>query len=96
VAAGDIEFLGKPIKGQGPWDLVMQGLVMVPEGAACFSRMTITENLQMGAVRPQGQGSLRRHRQGVRHLSAPEGAPQPARRHDVGRRAADARDGAGR
>ena len=49
VAAGDIEYLGKPIKGQGPWDLVRQGLVMVPEGRGTFTRMTITENLQMGA-----------------------------------------------
>ena len=49
VAAGDIEFLGKPIKGQGPWDLVKQGLVMVPEGRGTFTRMSITENLQMGA-----------------------------------------------
>jgi branched-chain amino acid transport system ATP-binding protein len=49
VAAGDIEFLGKSIKGQGAWDLVKQGLVMVPEGRGTFTRMTITENLQMGA-----------------------------------------------
>jgi branched-chain amino acid transport system ATP-binding protein len=49
VAAGDIEFLGKPIKGQGAWNLVKQGLVMVPEGRGTFQRMTITENLQMGA-----------------------------------------------
>ena len=49
VAAGDIEFMGRSIKGQGPWDLVKQGLVMVPEGRGTFTRMTITENLQMGA-----------------------------------------------
>jgi branched-chain amino acid transport system ATP-binding protein len=49
VAAGDIEFMGKPIKGQGAWDLVKQGLVMVPEGRGTFTRMTIVENLQMGA-----------------------------------------------
>ena len=49
VAAGDIEFMGRMIKGQGAWDLVRQGLVMVPEGRGVFSRMTITENLQMGA-----------------------------------------------
>jgi len=49
VAAGDIEFMGKSIKGQGAWDLVKQGLVMVPEGRGCFTRMTITENLLMGA-----------------------------------------------
>jgi branched-chain amino acid transport system ATP-binding protein len=49
VAAGEIEFMGKPIKGQGAWNLVKQGLVMVPEGRGVFSRMTIVENLQMGA-----------------------------------------------
>jgi branched-chain amino acid transport system ATP-binding protein len=46
---GDIEFLGKSIKGRGAWDLVGQGLVMVPEGRGVFTRMTITENLQIGA-----------------------------------------------
>ena len=49
VASGDIEYLGKSIQGQGAWDLVKQGLVMVPEGRGTFARMTITENLQMGA-----------------------------------------------
>jgi len=49
VAGGDIEFMGKPIKGQGAWNLVKQGLVMVPEGRGTFTRMTIVENLQMGA-----------------------------------------------
>jgi branched-chain amino acid transport system ATP-binding protein len=49
VASGNVEYLGRPILGQGPWDLVKQGLVMVPEGRGVFTRMTITENLQMGA-----------------------------------------------
>ncbi len=49
VAGGDIEFMGRSIKGQGAWDLVKQGLVMVPEGRGCFTRMSITENLMMGA-----------------------------------------------
>jgi branched-chain amino acid transport system ATP-binding protein len=48
-AGGEIEFMGRNIRGQGPWDLVKQGLVMVPEGRGTFTRMTITENLQMGA-----------------------------------------------
>jgi branched-chain amino acid transport system ATP-binding protein len=47
--AGTVEYLGKSIAGQGPWDLVQQGLAMVPEGRGVFTRMTITENLQMGA-----------------------------------------------
>jgi len=49
VLAGEIEYLGRSLKGQGPWDLVQQGLVMVPEGRGVFTRMTIIENLQMGA-----------------------------------------------
>ncbi|MEO0003089.1 MAG: hypothetical protein RLZZ22_781 [Pseudomonadota bacterium] len=49
IQGGDIEYLGRSLKGQGPWDLVAQGLVMVPEGRGVFTRMTITENLQMGA-----------------------------------------------
>jgi branched-chain amino acid transport system ATP-binding protein len=49
IAAGEVEYLGKSIRGQGAWDLARQGLVMVPEGRGTFTRMTITENLQMGA-----------------------------------------------
>ena len=48
-AEGDIQYLGRSVKGQGAWDLVKQGLAMVPEGRGVFTRMTITENLQMGA-----------------------------------------------
>ncbi len=46
---GDIEYMGHSIRGQGPWDLVRQGLAMVPEGRGVFARMSIMENLQMGA-----------------------------------------------
>ena len=49
VSAGEIEFMGVPIQRQGAWDLVRQGLVMVPEGRGTFTRMTIHENLLMGA-----------------------------------------------
>ena len=49
VGEGLIEYAGRSIQGQGAWDLVRQGLVMVPEGRGTFTRMTIVENLQMGA-----------------------------------------------
>jgi branched-chain amino acid transport system ATP-binding protein len=48
-AAGEIRYQGRPVAGQGAWDLVAQGLVMVPEGRGTFTRMSILENLQMGA-----------------------------------------------
>ena len=35
LVGGHIEFAGKTIAGQGPWDLVQQGLAMVPEGRGC-------------------------------------------------------------
>lgn len=47
--AGELRYLGRPIAGQGAWDLVRQGLAMVPEGRGVFTRMSIAENLQMGA-----------------------------------------------
>jgi branched-chain amino acid transport system ATP-binding protein len=49
VRDGQINFLGRSIRGQGAWDLVRQGLVMVPEGRGVFARMSIVENLLMGA-----------------------------------------------
>ncbi|MBU3646657.1 MAG: ABC transporter ATP-binding protein [Limnohabitans sp.] len=49
LGGGHIELAGRGIDGQGPWDLVQQGLAMVPEGRGVFTRMTIVENLQMGA-----------------------------------------------
>jgi branched-chain amino acid transport system ATP-binding protein len=49
LSAGEIQYQGRSIRGRGPWDLVKEGLAMVPEGRGVFTRMTITENLQMGA-----------------------------------------------
>jgi branched-chain amino acid transport system ATP-binding protein len=49
LSAGDIQFMGRSVRGRGAWDMVKQGLAMVPEGRGVFTRMSITENLQMGA-----------------------------------------------
>jgi branched-chain amino acid transport system ATP-binding protein len=48
-AAGEIAYFGRPIRGRGAYELVGQGLAMVPEGRGVFARMTIVENLLMGA-----------------------------------------------
>ncbi|HYR25510.1 MAG TPA: ABC transporter ATP-binding protein [Aquabacterium sp.] len=47
--SGEVSYQGRSLLGRGPWDLVSQGLVMVPEGRGIFARMTIDENLRMGA-----------------------------------------------
>jgi len=48
-AAGDIVYHGKSLLGQPTFKLLSQGLAMVPEGRGVFARMTIVENLRMGA-----------------------------------------------
>jgi branched-chain amino acid transport system ATP-binding protein len=47
--SGDVLYQGQSLARQGAWDLVSQGLAMVPEGRGVFARMTVLENLQMGA-----------------------------------------------
>ncbi len=49
MQSGDIEYMGASIKNAASYELLKRGLVMVPEGRGVFTRMTITENLQMGA-----------------------------------------------
>ncbi|MGU7781743.1 ABC transporter ATP-binding protein [Burkholderia sp. PU8-34] len=48
-SAGDIEYDGKSIKGMPTHELLKRGLAMVPEGRGIFARMSILENMQMGA-----------------------------------------------
>ena len=47
--SGTISYFGNNVTGIPSFKLVEQGLAMVPEGRGVFTRMTITENLQMGA-----------------------------------------------
>ena len=47
--SGDIAYQGASIRGVGAHALVARGLAMVPEGRGVFTRMSITENLLMGA-----------------------------------------------
>jgi branched-chain amino acid transport system ATP-binding protein len=46
---GTISYQGRSLKGTEAHELVSNGLAMVPEGRGVFARMTITENLMMGA-----------------------------------------------
>jgi len=48
-SSGEIDFANQPTKKLPAYDLVRLGLGMVPEGRGVFKRMTILENLQMGA-----------------------------------------------
>jgi branched-chain amino acid transport system ATP-binding protein len=58
-AAGDVQYLGKSIKGVPSYNLLKQGLAMVPEGRGVFARMTIVENLQMGAFTRDDEAQIK-------------------------------------
>ena len=46
---GDITYLGTSLAGKATYKLLRDGLAMVPEGRGVFARMSIVENLRMGA-----------------------------------------------
>ncbi|WP_426339333.1 ABC transporter ATP-binding protein [Pseudoduganella sp. S-14] len=46
---GTVAYMGQSLKGSQSFHLVEKKLAMVPEGRGVFTRMTITENLMMGA-----------------------------------------------
>jgi branched-chain amino acid transport system ATP-binding protein len=55
---GDIDYAGQPIRGLGPFELVRRRLAMVPEGRGVFTRMTVRENLLMGAYIRSDQAGI--------------------------------------
>jgi branched-chain amino acid transport system ATP-binding protein len=58
-SSGSIHFLGGAIGGQPAYELAELGVGLVPEGRGVFARMTILENLQMGAYVRQGSHSAK-------------------------------------
>jgi branched-chain amino acid transport system ATP-binding protein len=57
-AEGDVSYDGASIRGQPAYRLVERGLAMVPEGRGVFARMTIVENLLMGAYTRRDQAGI--------------------------------------
>ncbi len=54
ASAGHIVFEGEEITGLPTYEIVRRGISQAPEGRRIFPRMTVLENLQMGAV-PNGE-----------------------------------------
>jgi branched-chain amino acid transport system ATP-binding protein len=50
AAAGSIKFEGTELVGMPTYEIVRRGIAQVPEGRRIFPRMTVMENLQMGAI----------------------------------------------
>jgi branched-chain amino acid transport system ATP-binding protein len=56
-AGGSIRYDGRDVTGGPSYQLVKKRLVLVPEGRGIFGRLTVEENLQMGAYsRSDGNG----------------------------------------
>ncbi|MBS4669954.1 ABC transporter ATP-binding protein, partial [Klebsiella pneumoniae] len=55
---GHISYLGNPLKGKKSFELVKDKLAMVPEGRGVFTRMSIQENLLMGAYTSNDKGQI--------------------------------------
>ena len=55
---GGISFCGKDIHSTAPHKIVQMGVAHVPEGRRVFARMTVEENLEMGAYTQAGVSKL--------------------------------------
>jgi branched-chain amino acid transport system ATP-binding protein len=58
-AGGDVRYRDESIRGVGSHALVGRGMAMVPEGRGVFARMTIAENLLMGAYTRRDAAQVR-------------------------------------
>jgi len=56
---GRILFRGLPIDRMAPHHIVREGISQVPEGRKIFSRLTVVENLEMGAFLRADRGGIR-------------------------------------
>ena len=57
-AAGSIHYNGGDITARPAFELVRQGLALVPEGRGVFGRLTVEENLAMGAYSRQDRARV--------------------------------------
>ncbi|MGD9576844.1 MAG: ABC transporter ATP-binding protein [Syntrophorhabdus sp.] len=52
---GNILFCGKDLTGLDPEEVVNAGIALVPEGRRLFARLTVKENLELGAYTPRAR-----------------------------------------
>ena len=57
--AGEVRFAGARLDGRPTHAIAGLGLVMVPEGRGIFGRLTVAENLDMGAYRRRDPAQVR-------------------------------------
>ena len=57
-SSGEIRFGGQPINGRATEDIVRLGIAHVPQGRGTFSRQTVEENLEIGAMTRRGRAEI--------------------------------------
>jgi branched-chain amino acid transport system ATP-binding protein len=55
---GTIRFKGENIEKLPPYEIVKKGLILIPEGRDIFPRMTVEENLKLGAYTANGKSNI--------------------------------------
>src|SRR5687768_11128243 len=64
-SAGSISFDGVDLRNLPPHRVAAHGIVQIPEGREIFARLTVTENLQLGAYRRSDKAGIAADLQGV-------------------------------
>ena len=60
VRSGEVTFDGTRLNGHAPEEIVGLGISHVPEGRRVLSRLTVLENLELGAYRRRDRDGIRR------------------------------------
>jgi len=63
--SGTIRFKGENIERLAPYEIVQKGLVLIPEGREIFPRMTVEENLKLGAYTTNGKSNVKEAKEKV-------------------------------
>ena len=63
--SGTIRFRGENIEKLPPYEIVQKGLVLIPEGREIFPRMTVEENLKLGAYTTNGKSNVKEAKEKV-------------------------------
>jgi len=62
---GAIRFKGENIEKLPPYEIVKKGLILIPEGRDIFPRMTVEENLKLGAYTANGKSNVKEAKEKV-------------------------------
>jgi branched-chain amino acid transport system ATP-binding protein len=65
---GSVKFKGQDISGLQTFDIVKKGLTMIPEGREIFPRMTVEENLLLGAYTIKDKAKVKQTKEKVYNI----------------------------